>query len=74
MPEDPCSEARSRVQQWEMKVEALEKKRDRAAMGKVIKPGALSKLGADIAEAERHLASARDELEECEAAGQLRVS
>ncbi len=67
MLEDPCDEARAKVQRWEMEAEALQNKRDRAAMGKVVAPGVLAKLAAEIAEADKQLASARAELEEREA-------
>jgi hypothetical protein len=73
MTEDPCAEARARVEQWEMQVEALEGKRDRAAMGKVIAPGVLSKLDAELTEAKKQLADAGADLRDCEAAGQLKA-
>ncbi len=66
MPDDLFEEAKWRVQQWEMKVEALEKKYDRAAMGKVIEAGALSKLDAELSESKKHLADAEAVLRGCE--------
>ncbi len=63
--DDPCAEARARVLQWEMKVEALIKKRAGAAMERVIEAGVLGKLDAELAEAKKHLYDAEAELKGC---------